>query len=100
MGIIIGLVLGIVFTILGIKIKNTLENTKRRIDGLENNLYEKYYELSTSISDLKAKELDNSKIKILKEEIGFTNKSNGLNFQKVFNDIIKLNERITHISNK
>ena len=102
---IIGAILGIIFVAIAARLTQIYDQLVKRIHDIERTTHENYHEYLTEILDLreeinelKSSKFDNNKIKILEDELKFEKKSNGLNFQKVFKDLIKLKEHMTWMS--
>jgi hypothetical protein len=107
MELILGIIVGAILVIAGLKLKNKIENLEKKIYKLEKLRHEDYVaaaNLAMDIVELKASNFPNKKledrIKMLEEELKFEKKSNGMNLQKVFKDIVKLREHLTYIQNK
>lgn len=87
MELVAGIIIGIIFFIAGLKIK-------KKMDQLEDKIYELSIQLLEKNRDL------SGRLKMLEERFKFEKKSNGLNFQEIFKDVIKLKEHLTYIQNK
>jgi regulator of sigma D len=80
---------------------------KQRVDKTEkqiNQIYSNIMDMQENIIEFEDKlykiKVNDDKIKMLEEELKIEKKYNGLNFQKVFKDVIKLREHLTYMSNK
>jgi hypothetical protein len=108
MEFILGILFGVII-ILGLM--GLSYHYKQRIDKIEKLTDEIYssilYEnqiMKENIIEFEDKlykiKVNDDKIKMLEEELKIEKKYNGLNFQKVFKDVIKLREHLTYMSNK
>lgn len=102
-----GIIVGAILVIAGLKLKNKIESLEKEIYNLQKQRHTDNMEMENMAIDmsiLKVSIPDNhkleNKMKMLEEELKFEKKSNGMNFQKMFKDIIKLREHLTYIQNK
>lgn len=107
MELILGIIVGVASVIAWIKIDAKIKELEKKIYKLEKLRHEDHVaaaDIAMDIVELKASNFPNKKledrIKMLEEELRFEKKSNGMNLQKVFKDIVKLREHLTHIQNK
>jgi uncharacterized membrane protein YgaE (UPF0421/DUF939 family) len=109
MEIIIGIMIGVIIILILGKFNHYYKEWKKRMDRMEEMAHERYHSIMNDLMDMqeniirfenKLKDIktDNDKIKMLEEELKFEKKSNGLNFQKVIKDIIRIKEHMTYVS--